>query len=304
MAEVYLAGVKLGSLSAQEVWDLSLKLRDFSISNAGGFSASSHSLIKIHGRQFNVLPLLHPAFWELVNAGKWEPETYQIFNRFLNAQTVFLDIGAWIGSTAFYGAQIAAQTLAFEPDPVSFAKLKANFDANRNTAWYSKLQIYSKAISPTIGKISLGSKNRGGDSMSSTLFQDENHSWKVDSIDLFTLLEKEKIYDKPFFIKMDIEGGEYSLIPSLKVFFESQNTSILLALHPEFLIESIGKSTKGIFKHLRVRYTFYKKHAKVLDALPFDRIEHADGRPFNKRKYLLKAFIFGSFPHTIVGYNA
>lgn len=302
-AEVFLEGEKLGTLSPQEIWDLSKELRDFAISNASDFSAEALSEIRVNNYSFSVLPLPHPDFWALVHKGKWEPETYAIFDRFLNSESVFLDIGAWIGSTALYGAQIASETHAFEPDPVSFRELEANFQANSDASWFPKIQIHQKAIAVNTGKLKIGSKNEGGDSMSSVLFQNEEQSWKVDSVDLKTLISRRNLEGKPLFLKIDIEGGEYNLIPSLKEFFESQNASVFLALHPEFLLESIRKDTKGIFKEFRVRWVFYKKQSKLIRALPFENLEHVNGRVFNSRKYLLKALITGGFPHTIVGYN-
>ncbi len=301
--EVFLEGEKLGTLSPQEIWDLSEELRDFAINNASDFSSEPASEIRVNDYSFQVLPLPHSDFWSLVRRGEWEPETYAIFDRFLNNKSVFLDIGAWIGSTALYGAQIAAETHAFEPDPVSYAELEANFQANSGTKWFSKLQIHQKAIAAKSGKIQLGSKNEGGDSMSSVLFQDEEQSWKVDSIDLNSLIVERHLAGKPLFLKIDIEGGEYHLIPTLKEFFQSKDAALFLALHPEFLIESIRNQTEGAFKELRVRWAFYKKQSKLIHALPFKHLEHANGRDFNTRKYLLKALITGSFPHTIVAYN-
>lgn len=302
-AEVFLEGEKLGTLSPQEMWDLSEELRDFAISNASDFSAEASSEISVNDYSFNVLPLPHPDFWSLVNRGEWEPETYLIFDRFLHPDSVFLDIGAWIGSTALYGAQIASETHAFEPDPISFAELDANFQSNSNASWFPKMHIHKKAIAAKSGKIQLGSKNEGGDSMSSVLFQDEEQSWKVDSIDLNSLIVERKLEGKPLFLKIDIEGGEYNLIPTLKEFFQTQNVSVFLAIHPEFLLESIRNQTKGIFKEIRVRWAFYKKQSKLINALPFSHLEHANGREFLSRKYLLKSLITGSFPHAIVAYN-
>lgn len=302
-AEVFMHGEKLGTLSPQEIWDLSEELRDFAIANASDFSAKAHSEIEVNDRSFSVLPLPHHGFWNQVNNGEWEPETYAIFDRFLNSKSVFLDIGAWIGSTALYGAQIASETHAFEPDPVSFAELEANFQANKNEPWFSSMKIHRKAVAVKTGKLKIGSKNSGGDSMSSVLFQSEGQSWQVDSVDLNTLIDRRNLSGKPLFLKIDIEGGEYNLIPTLKEFFKTQNTALCLALHPEFLLESLRKQTKGFLKELRVRWAFYKMQSKVIYALPFAHLEHANGRIFKYKKYLLKALITGSFPHTLVAYN-
>lgn len=41
----------------------------------------------------------HSDFWRLLQAGKWEATTLNVFDRYIDAETVFVDVGAWIGPT-------------------------------------------------------------------------------------------------------------------------------------------------------------------------------------------------------------
>ena len=302
-AEVTFEGEKLGDFDPQELWDLSEELRDFALSNPDGFLQNAEQTISVNEAEFNVHPLNYPEFWDLVNKGKWEPETYSVFDEHIKSDTVFLDVGAWIGSTALYGAQIAAETHAFEPDPIAFKELKANKATNSNTSWFSKLHIHQKALATDTGTAYLGSKNEGGDSMSSLLFADEDQSWKVDAIDMQTFISDKNLQNKPLFLKMDIEGGEYELIPAINDVLKESNTTLLLSLHPEFLLEEIRRSTKGNFKELKTRFSFYQKHRRLLKSIPYLNIQHIDGRPINLRKQLLKALFLGQFPHNILAFS-
>ena len=304
LAEVFVEGQKLGSFSSQEIWDLSEQLRDFAISNSNDFEINPAQEITVGKCTFHVHPLNYPDFWNLVNKGNWEPETYAVFDRFIKSDTVFIDVGAWIGSTALYGAQLAAETHAFEPDPIAFAELKANKEANRKKPWFKNVNIYQKALAINTGTAHLGSKNSGGDSMSSVLFADEDQSWKVETIDLNNFLEIKNLTElQPIFLKMDIEGGEYELVPTLRNALEKTNSALFLSLHPEFLLESIRSNVNGKFSELKVRLEFYKKHKKLFKSLPYSKITHADGRPFQLKKQLAKALLLGNFPHTILASN-
>ncbi|NEN24328.1 FkbM family methyltransferase [Cryomorpha ignava] len=302
-AEVILEGEKLGDFNPQQIWDLAEELRDYTIANSESFSEIPIQNISVGNINFNVHPLNQPDFWNLVNKGDWEPETYAVFDRFIKADTVFLDIGAWIGSTSLYGAQLAKETHAFEPDPVAFSELKSNKEANAEYSWAKKLMIYPKAVSQFNGTAHLGSKNNGGDSMSSMLFADENKSWKVETIDLDSFLKAKNLEGQPLFIKMDIEGGEYELLPSLKVSLQKNKTFLFLSLHPEFLLQSIRAETNGKFRELKTRIAFFKKHNRLIKSLPYSKIQHADGRPINLQKQLIKALFLGKFPHTILGFS-
>ncbi len=301
-ADISINDQNLGKLNPQEIWDLSNELRDFVITNSASFAKLATRSVSCGNFDFQVLAGSHPEFWDLANRGEWEPTTYQVFDRFITRATTFLDVGAWIGSTALYGAQLARETHAFEPDPVAFSELKNNVAANSKTAWRPGLYLHQMAISNFSGAIDLGSRNAKGDSMSSTLLSDEVDSWKVPAQTIKEFVEFNGLEGRELFIKIDIEGGEYELIPSLKSFFSDNNVKVLISLHPEFLLQSIKDSMKGPLKAPRIRAKFHKLHRRLIASLPFENIEHADGRPINTKKQLAKALLLGNFIHEIVAY--
>src|SRR6267143_3643123 len=82
--------------------------------------------INKNGRHFVVNPEKDYFFWRDLQKGKWEPSTFTIFDKFLNKQHSYIDIGAWWGPTVLYGCQLARHCYAVEPDPIAFQELKNN----------------------------------------------------------------------------------------------------------------------------------------------------------------------------------
>jgi FkbM family methyltransferase len=190
-------------------------------------------LVNKNGLSFRVIQSKHQSFWEDVINGKWETQTFKVFERFLSPDVTYLDIGAWIGPTLLYAAQLSKQSFAFEPDPLAYQEILANVNLNPSI---SHVKVYEKLIGITNGKTRLGSRDEGGDSMSSILFSDRETSWLVDSVTLPDFVKAENLRS-PLFIKIDIEGGEFALIPTLTNFFKNYQPLVLyLSLHPQFLI--------------------------------------------------------------------
>lgn len=176
---------------------------------------------------FNVEPTAayNPNFWEMVSSGQWEPDTFEILQKYLSKDHSYLDIGAWIGPTVLFGSQLSKQCYAFEPDPIAYNALTNNLNLNPHIKNVITSPI---AIGATTGNSKLGSNIGYGDSMSSFL-------WSKDSIDVNTLsledaFNKFNITDCNF-IKMDIEGGEATVLPSAKEFLKNNNITLYLSLH-------------------------------------------------------------------------
>ncbi|WAS95658.1 FkbM family methyltransferase [Nannocystis punicea] len=179
------------------------------------------SIVSVHDRRFHVhAGGAHRKFWERVNAGHWEPHTFDVFDRFLTPNRSCLDIGAWIGPTTLYAAQLARRVHAIEPDSVAHAALAVN--VAENPALRERIVLHRQCIAPRSGPVELyaggmyhGEASAFGDSMSgmvATAHRPGQPSCRVDGVALAEFLVNHAIDDCGF-IKMDVEGGEYSLIP-------------------------------------------------------------------------------------------
>jgi FkbM family methyltransferase len=159
------------------------------------------------------------AYWDSVTAGRWEPQTFGALHRFLSGDFSYIDIGAWIGPTALYGANFARRVYAIEPDTTAYAELAANVALNPSPAM--RIALNEVCIAPEAGRLQLfaggmyrGGNSRFGDSMSGivpTPGDGGQESRTVTGVPLDAFMTAHEITDCGF-IKMDVEGAEYSLI--------------------------------------------------------------------------------------------
>ncbi len=288
----------------QECWQLTEKIRRYLIDNYAKFDPALVKVIQKNKKRFSVAITKNIGFWESVENGSWEPDTFKIFDYFLSADCHYLDIGSWIGPTALYAAQLAKQAYAFEPDPVAYRELEANLRLNKNAEWASRLAIYNEAIASSNGTIKLGSRAGGGDSMTSTLFLDKDVNWEVEAITLEQFIESNKLQNEKLFIKMDIEGAEYDVIPRLKGVFHKHNVTLFLSMHPHLFVSSLVKSkNNNMLTKISRRLRFVWHHFKLIRSLPFKYFYHADGQRENFYVEILKSFLLGGFPREIVATN-
>ncbi|WP_299146805.1 FkbM family methyltransferase [uncultured Tateyamaria sp.] len=227
-----------------------------------------HHQISVKGRTFNVHQGRYDRFWRRVLRGNWEPETYQTFDRYIDQDTLVVDFGAWIGSTAFYGAQLAKLCLAFEPDRSAFKELQANLKLNKAADWADRIKIFDEGIHASGEPISINSAGEGGDSMSSALFANRPTQWTVKTRRLEDVVAEFRGDAKKVFVKMDIEGGEYELIPSLKHLMAQADFVFSIEFHHRMFFRS---HKMGADENPDWRQTYDTKMQAVIDALPWDR---------------------------------
>jgi hypothetical protein len=101
-----------------------------------------------------------------------------------------------------------------------------------------RITIIDRASCPEGTSIVIGSKGVGGDSMSSFALRGLKTTWPVETItphDVARLLPA----DGPVFVKMDIEGGEYVVVPAAGELWSKPNLVLLLSTHPQ-LFRGIG----------------------------------------------------------------
>ncbi|MBS3072784.1 FkbM family methyltransferase [Candidatus Pacearchaeota archaeon] len=168
-------------------------------------------------------------FWSKVEKGIWEPETFEILDKYLDKNSTYLDLGAWMGPTVLYGAGIAKKTYAVEPDPVAYRELKENIRLNPKIG--KSIHTFNLAISGCDGHIKMGNDSMVGDSSSTIILRDTNKFfWDVKSFKFDTFIKKYKIEDCNF-IKIDIEGGEMIILPTMLKYLRKNKPTIYLSLH-------------------------------------------------------------------------
>ncbi|WP_299982531.1 FkbM family methyltransferase [uncultured Ruegeria sp.] len=219
----------------------------------------------LNGEPFRLDPY-HSKFWRKVSEGKWEPDTFALLDKYLTPDSDYLDIGAWIGPTVLYGASKARHVWCFEPDPTAFRHLAWNLDLNE----INNVSAFGVALSDQFGVARMASvRGEPGDSTSS-LLHDGAHGSDALTI-AWDQFEAVNDLSRVSLVKMDIEGAEFFVLPTLLQWLKKQRPALYLSLHSPLLDdEDRYQSTKNLIDSL----SFY---SQILDA---------DGQPLDIQKIL------------------
>jgi len=189
-------------------------------------------------------------FWPSVQEGTWEPHTFQVFDRFLDKDHSYVDIGAWIGPTVMYGCQLAKHCYTVEPDPVALKMLHKHLGLNE----FENVTVFEGAISDKNGKMTLGCRANNqqwqlGESMTSVLFGESSFT-----VSCYTLQEYFRFngINDCNFIKMDIEGGEVFVLPQACPFLEELGLPLYMSFHGAFLTKPQRQTVALTLKDYRL----------------------------------------------------
>lgn len=174
------------------------------------------------------------SFWEN-NFCMWEPETFSIFDRFLSIDKVFIDIGAWIGTTGIYGCRKSRHVFLVEADPISLISLKNNCKNNCDNYTIIDKAIYKdNNIDIKIGK-NLHLINSKMNDSTSQIYSDNETSddyYTVKTITLKNIIETNKIdYKDISLIKVDIIGGEEHILSELLDIYSKYNIPMYISFY-------------------------------------------------------------------------
>ncbi len=175
-----------------------------------------------------------PTFWDRVASGTWEAGTFAALDAHVGPGTVVLDLGAWVGPISLYAAGLGARVVAAEADPAALDQLRRNLAANPDLA--ARVTVVPRAVAPLAGTVAFGARRKPGDSMSSILLAEAGRGWTAEAItpgELARLVEPAV----RLFVKLDIEGGEYGLLPAMAPLLAHQYPVILVSFHPGILAE-------------------------------------------------------------------
>lgn len=185
----------------------------------------------------------------------WEDHTFAVFDYFLDPDAIYVDIGAWIGPTVLYAATKARKIFAIEPDPVALSELYANI--KMNDGFDSIITVIPQALDTEDGETAFGAlMNLSlGDSVSSLIVRDskcdheKNNIVVVPKISMKSLLDKYPCIEESAFIKMDIEGGEKYVVPTIAPFAKLHQIPLLISLHWCFLsVDDIENVVDTLFE--------------------------------------------------------
>ncbi|QHI35427.1 hypothetical protein IMCC3317_07730 [Kordia antarctica] len=192
-------------------------------------------------------------FTDCIQNGDWEEETFIILEKYARKGKVYIDVGAWIGPTVLFAAKLYEKVVCFEPDPVALLTLEYNLLIND----FEHVVLEKKALAAHIGTIKFGGNWEMGNSESTILVNDAsflskqaiegqrgNYKSRSENIIEVPSITIEKVMDTHTIdpetiglIKMDIEGGEYIVLPAMKDFLQTYTPNLYLSLHFGYLLD-------------------------------------------------------------------
>lgn len=239
-----------------------------------------------------------PTFWDKVAAGAWEPGTLGVVAAHVEPGTLFLDLGAWVGPLSLHAAALGARVIAVEADPRALDQLRCNLAVNPELA--ARITVVPRAVSSDRNAVRMGARRRPGDSMSSVLLADAATSWSADAVTPDELAgmvgEGERLV-----VKLDVEGGEYALLPSLTGLLSRPDAVLLVSLHPVILAGTgIADTAAAALTALASLASFdaatVEDHAVVPRALTIEALARHDVWLFKSRSRTPE---LGRLPSTI-----
>ncbi|WP_170382650.1 FkbM family methyltransferase [Ruegeria atlantica] len=203
----------------------------------------------LNGEHFRLDPY-HSKFWRKASAGKWEPETFAVLDKYLSPDRDYLDIGAWIGPTVLYAARRARHVWCFEPDPVAYRYLVWNLELNdiRNVS------AFGIALSNGFGVTQMASAHGEAGDSTSSLLHGGNHGTDALTIGWDQFSKSVDLSDVSL-VKMDIEGAEFSVLPSLLPWLKETSPALFLSTHAPYLS---AESRAAAMDKLSEDLTFYR----------------------------------------------
>lgn len=175
------------------------------------------------------------SFWKNIYS-TWENEIFCVFDKFLDKNKIFIDIGGWIGTTCMYGSRNSKHVYIVEADNKSCKDMKLNLEINCNNNY----EIINKAIYNVdnielkFGKNKFLENSKMNDSTSQIYENDEitDEYYLIDTITVKSIIENNNInMNEISLIKSDIEGGEEYILNDMYEIHEKYNVPLYVSFH-------------------------------------------------------------------------
>ena len=201
----------------------------------------------------------------------WEDDTsFYVFRNLVNARSIVLDVGGWIGSTACWFAKVAAQVLVLEPTVSAFPKLVANLRANGAT----NAHPVNAALGSTNGKLFMTNR---GNSMDTFVSSAAAGSVAVPVRTIEDLSAAHPFLNHATFVKIDTEGHELHIVPALATYLASVRPTLFVSLHPNALKPEQLRATEEFLIKL-CPHTYGPMDRRLVPYEVYRRVVRSSGR--------------------------
>lgn len=209
-------------------------------------SVEKEAKVKIDNKEYVIVS--DDDYLEHIRRG-FEPETVKLLKSFIKKTDYVLDVGANIGCTSILCGAVAEKVYAFEPSPTTFHFLHKNV----NRSGLKNVEVQNIGLGATAGQFPLtfAPNNRSGGFISNHTQASAGHT--VETIHIKTMDEFIKPLNLPRlnFIKIDVEGFEWSVIQGGKWSLETYKPTVVLELNHWCLNAFQRTSVPDFLDHLR-----------------------------------------------------
>jgi FkbM family methyltransferase len=216
-------------------------------------------------------------FWSLLADGMFEPATVDVIRDWAGSGRLLVDVGAWIGPFTLLAAAHGADVVAVEPDPVAAGVLRRNLAANPEMV--GRVIVDETAWSGADGRARLTSSVGLGNARSA-LATGHGHGMPsrhtsagapASAVDVVTRNASAAFVRAladgragvgsagDVLLKIDIEGGEFAVVPVLGEVLARHRPLLLLSIHQP--------ASPGRLRSLPLRVRRLPAMARVLWAL-------------------------------------
>lgn len=165
----------------------------------------------------------------------WEKETFEVFEQVKDRESIAIDLGAWIGTTAIWLSRNFYHVIVVEPDRESLKCLPRNLKASK----CSNFTLCKDPISGVAQQVVFGPRGNDLNESVSCVKTKKNRpqDYVVQAITFEQLLsdyiQKNRALEgrKIRFIKCDIEGGEEEILEDLLQFALSNQCKVYISFH-------------------------------------------------------------------------
>jgi FkbM family methyltransferase len=188
-------------------------------------------LVNKNGHNFDVEQVWYDGsdFWRRFEVN-WEVSNFHVMDRLLKPHHTFVDIGAWIGPLTLYASRLCRHVYAAEPDRIALNHLHKNVEANCDN-----VTIDERAIATVTSGVHISSRRALGHSNTNIIGHGGEKGF-VPSTTMHNFFKEHGIRDVGL-LKMDIEGGEFFVLPGCIEWLAKEGIPILLGLHGPHLAD-------------------------------------------------------------------
>ena len=194
-------------------------------------------------------------WWNGVASKRWEMETFRAFNQEIAAGGTYIGFGEWVGVTGLFAASRVSRAVLMDADPQAFEELVINVEQNVDLL-VSDVYVDSRCISNKVGTVTMRANGGSGSSIVGTEWSKSFPTVVVNCTTLPLLVSEYNIEAAlgEAFIKIDTEGAESVILPSLLPWLRSVTTlpTLFVSMH-----DTANSAQRGDIATVLNQYPYY-----------------------------------------------